>query len=60
MKKSIYKCEGRHHRDGECWHKCISIVPSDINPPINCLIFTEGYKLTTPKWKKLGEQEMNI
>ncbi len=60
MKKSIYVCEGKHHRDGDCYHKCISMLSSDVYPPINCLLFTHGYKLTIPKWTKIDEQEVNI
>ncbi len=60
MKRSIYVCEGKHHRDGNCQYKCLSIVISDVYSQINCLLYTEGYKLTTPKWTKVGEQEVNI
>lgn len=55
--KSVYQCTGKHHREGNCWHKCISIVPNDIYLPINCLIYTEGYGLTVPKWTKVGETQ---
>jgi hypothetical protein len=54
MTKSVYRCEGEHHSGRKCNNSCVVITLSNY-PPINCLLFTEGYGLTKPKWIKQGE-----
>ena len=60
MEQFVYKCEGIHHSGRNCGNGCVAIVTTKGYPPKNCLIFTEGYKLTKPKWIKVDQGENNV
>jgi len=52
----MFICKGIYHDGNECKHGCIAITSSKSYPPINCLLFVQGYEYTKPNWKMTEER----